>query len=257
MISKWRMTAAALTLAVGLTGLSGASYAHDDAKMAIEAGLANPARPAEEVARDANRKPLEILTFAGLKPGMTVLDINSANGYYTDIIAGAVGKNGKVIAQNGPVYWAFVKDDATGRYDGRYDNVVQLNTETEAVDLPEGSVDLAIMVLAYHDYYFMHESRHGQHVDIMATLQSFHKALKKGGKLLVIDHVGPVGASDETINEIHRIDPERVKHEMMEAGFSLEKTSNLLANPADAPTANPFRPDFRGKTDRFVQLYVK
>ena len=66
--------------------LSGAAIADHHGKAAIEAAVANDARPAEEKARDAGRKPAEVLSFAGVEPGMTVLDINSAGGYYPTLL---------------------------------------------------------------------------------------------------------------------------------------------------------------------------
>ncbi|WP_155895792.1 hypothetical protein [Kordiimonas gwangyangensis] len=44
---------------------------------------------------------------------------------------------------------------------------------------------------------------------------------------------------------------------MTAAGFMLVKESDLLANPADGPTESPFRAEMRGKTDRFIQVYMK
>ena len=234
-------------------GISSAS-AMDDA---VAAAVAHADRPAEEKARDAGRKPAEVLRFAGIEPGMTVLDINSAGGYYTEILSHLVGPEGRVYSHNGPVYWDFVKDSIGKRYEGRLDNVVLLSPETEAVDLAEGSVDAAIMVLAYHDFYFVHKARAEPQADVESALASYFKALKKGGKILIIDHVGPKGADAATMNKILRIDPALVKEQMMAAGFKLTAESDLLANPEDSPTESPFRKEFRGKTDRFMQLYMK
>ncbi|WP_262689405.1 class I SAM-dependent methyltransferase [Kordiimonas aestuarii] len=236
---------------------TGGVVAEHHGKAAIEAAVAHADRTAEEKARDANRHPVEVLEFAGIEPGMTVLDINSAGGYYTEILSHAVGPNGKVYAHNGPVYWDFVKDSVSKRYEGRLGNVELLSPETEAVDLPEGSVDVAIMVLAYHDFYFVHKARAEPQADVESALASYYKALKQGGRILIIDHVGPRGADAATINKLHRIDPDRVFDEMAAAGFELDAESDLLANPEDGPTESPFRKDMRGMTDRFMHLYVK
>lgn len=252
-----KYTAAALALSLGFTGLSGAVTAEHHGKEAIEAAVMSTERTEEEKARDPNRKPAEVLAFAGLEPGMTVLDINSGGGYYTEILARAVGDDGMVYAHNGPVYWAFVKDSIGKRYEGRLDNVELIHSDSEAVDLDEGSVDLAIMVLAYHDYYFQHEARSTPQADVPAALASIHKALKPGGKILIIDHVGPAGADAEAMNKLHRIDPALVKKQMMEAGFTLASESDLLANPDDDMSTGPFAPEIRGKTDRFIHLYTK
>jgi predicted methyltransferase len=248
-----KLMASVIAVSSCIYGTSGASYADD----AIAAAVAHADRPAEEKARDAGRKPAEVLRFAGIEPGMTVLDINSAGGYYTEILSHLVGPEGKVYAHNGPVYWDFVKDSVGARYEGRLENVVLLSPETEAVDLAEGSVDAAVMVLAYHDFYFVHKARAEPQADVESALASYFKALKKGGKILIIDHVGPKGADAATMNQIHRIDPALVKEQMMAAGFKLTAESDLLSNPEDSPTESPFRKEFRGKTDRFMQLYMK
>src|SRR6478752_1700008 len=76
----------------------------------IEKAIADPARTADDRARDALDKPGEVLAFAGVKPGMVVADIFSAGGYYTELLADIVGSNGKVLAINNMSYAAFAKD---------------------------------------------------------------------------------------------------------------------------------------------------
>jgi len=65
--------------------------------------LANSSRSAEDQARDAGRKPAAIIEFLGIKPGMRVLDVIAAGGWYTEVLALAVGPDGHVVAQNPPV----------------------------------------------------------------------------------------------------------------------------------------------------------
>ena len=69
----------------------------------LAAALASANRPAEDKARDADRKPAELLQFFGVKPGMTTVDIIALGGYITEALSVAVGPNGKVYAQNPPV----------------------------------------------------------------------------------------------------------------------------------------------------------
>src|SRR5687767_15418447 len=63
---------------------------------AIGKSIASPERTAADRERDAREKPAEILAFADLKPGMVVADIFAGGGYYTELLAGAVGPTGKV-----------------------------------------------------------------------------------------------------------------------------------------------------------------
>ena len=222
----------------------------------VKAAVAHPDRPENEKARDAGRKPADVLIFAGPKPGMTVLDINSAGGYYTEILSHIVGDEGKVYAHNGKVYWEFMRKTVPARYADRLQNVEPLNKNSEAVDLPADSVDMAISVLAHHDYYFETEAR-TEPEDVGAVLQSIHNALKPGGTFIIIDHEAQEGSGTEVGNTLHRINSDLVKGQMADAGFEFVGESDVLANPDDSLTDSAFAPDIRGKTDRFVLKFRK
>jgi predicted methyltransferase len=64
----------------------------------LSAALASAGRPAEDKARDADRKPAELMQFFGVRPGMTTVDIIALGGYVTEVLSVAVGPNGKVYA---------------------------------------------------------------------------------------------------------------------------------------------------------------
>src|SRR5262252_5172640 len=66
----------------------------------IEKSIASPDRTKDDRERDARDKPAEVMAFAGVKPGMTVADIFSAGGYWTELLSGVVGPTGKVYAVN-------------------------------------------------------------------------------------------------------------------------------------------------------------
>ena len=74
----------------------------------IAAAVADPDRPQAERDRDAARRPAETLAFAGVRPGMTVLDAVPGSGYFTRLLAGAVGPSGKV--------YAYVPSEIAGRF---------------------------------------------------------------------------------------------------------------------------------------------
>ena len=65
---------------------------------AIVAAVADPARPAADRARDAERKPAEVVAFAGIKPGDRVADLMPGVGYFTRIFSKVVGPQGRVHA---------------------------------------------------------------------------------------------------------------------------------------------------------------
>src|ERR1700742_1938324 len=63
---------------------------------AIEAAVADKGRPEADTKRDADRKPAEIVAFAGVKPGMAVEELFPGGGYYTRILSKVVGPKGKM-----------------------------------------------------------------------------------------------------------------------------------------------------------------
>src|SRR5690349_14445960 len=84
--------AAALMIAAG----AGAAWAAVPAN--ITAALADKGRPAADSAPDAARKPGDLLAYAGVKPGDKVADLIMGGGYFTRILAVAVGPKGQVVA---------------------------------------------------------------------------------------------------------------------------------------------------------------
>ena len=76
----------------------------------IEASIASPERTDKDRERDAREKPAEVLAFAGVKPGMTVVDMFAGSGYYTELLAGVVGPTGKVLSVNNVPYAQYGKD---------------------------------------------------------------------------------------------------------------------------------------------------
>ncbi|MDJ0853408.1 MAG: SAM-dependent methyltransferase [Myxococcota bacterium] len=211
--------------------------------------LASSSRAAEDRARDAGRKPAQVVAFLGIEPGMTVLDLIAAGGYYTEVLSLAVGPKGKVYAQNG-AYVLKIRDGAndkalTKRLAGnRLPNVVRLDQEVADLELEPGSLDAALTALNFHDVY---NSRGPEAAD--AFLRKIHGLLAPGGVLGIVDHTGKAGLDNE---KLHRIEPEKVEAAAKAAGFTIESKTSMLRNPRDDGTKNVFEPDIRGKTDRFV-----
>lgn len=223
-----------------------------DAAAAIAAALASPDRPDEDRARDADRRPAEVLAFLGFEPGMVVADVMSGRGYYTELLARAVGPTSKVYAQNN----AFVLDKfAREALDARLahpglDAVVRVEAELEGLGLPEGQVDLVWMGLFFHDTYWMQADR-------TALLASVMASLRPGGVFGLSDHHAEAGSGDRDVKTLHRVDRAVVLAEIEAAGFVLEAESDLLRNPGDDRTVNVFDDAIRGRTDRFLFKFRK
>ncbi|MDQ6680907.1 MAG: hypothetical protein M3Y67_08095 [Pseudomonadota bacterium] len=64
--------------------------------------VASPDRSAADRANDSRRKPVEMLTFIGVRSGITALDLSAGGGYTTELLARAVGPNGRVYGQSAP-----------------------------------------------------------------------------------------------------------------------------------------------------------
>jgi len=220
----------------------------------IEAALASPDRPAADREQDARRKPAEFLAFAGISPGMQVMDAFSAGGYYTELLSRIVGKDGKVIAYNNPPYAKFAEKGIASRYaDNRLPNVEQLTVDVDKLALAPRSLDAVIFVMSYHDLYWRPADGSWPPTDPAQILAKLHAALKPGGVVVVQDHVAtPGGDSAEVVDKLHRIDPAVVRRDFEKAGFAFDGESSMLAHPDDDHTKLVFDPAIRGKTDQFV-----
>lgn len=226
---------------------------------AIMAAVKSADRVEADTQRDAGRKPADVLMFAGVAPGMTVLDINAGSGYYTELLSRTVGEEGKVYSHNGAIYWAFMKKTLPERYvGGRLPNVVHIHNGKETFDLEDASVDLAMAVLSYHDYFFTNEARPGGgREDVSAVLASLRRIMKPGGSVILVDHVANEGTGPADFDKLHRIDPAFARKQMEAAGFTFAGETDVLANPADSNDGSPFDPAIRGKTNRFVYRFTR
>lgn len=220
--------------------------------------VADPGRTAADRARDAGRKPADVLEFFGIARGMDVLDMFSGGGYYTEMLAKIVGPEGSVVAHSNEAYARFVEDETSKRYaDGRLPNVEILMAENDALELPDAAFDAVMMILAYHDIYYVDPENGWQKIDGPALVAEIFEALRPGGILSVVDHYAAAGSPPETGNTLHRIDPQIVIDELEAGGFVLEATSDVLRNMNDNHSMNMSAPEIRGKTDRFVMRFRK
>ncbi len=210
---------------------------------ALERAMASPDRPAADKERDASRQAPAVLDFLGLEAGMTVLDINASGGWYTEVLSYAVGPNGKVLMQNRPGGRA--AEAATARAT-RLANVDEWLTPIS--EIPANSVDFSITALNFHDF---HNSNPAAAQGILGQVMG---ALKPGGILGVIDHEGTPGADNATL---HRIAFDEAVKAILQSGFVLAGSSEVLDNEADDHSVGPFDPSLGRNTDRIVLKFVK
>jgi predicted methyltransferase len=243
------MLAAAVALTAGLAA-AGAAAAPAVAAY-ITAAVADPARPAADTQRDAERKPAETLAFAGVKPGDQVVELAPGRGYYTRLLSAVVGPKGKVYAVGSPPKPGAPSPPVQAiAADPHYSNVSVILQPYAQVKLPSDA-DLVWTSQNYHDFHNIPDLQ-------LATLNhAVFEALKTGGIYFVLDHSAKAGTGTADTNTLHRIDEATVKEEVTAAGFKLAGESNILRNKADPRTAKVFEPPIQGHTDQFVLKFKK
>lgn len=257
-IWEWVMSCSAVMFSLFLLSPCGNGGGNDISE-AVAKAVANPARPAVDVAADTNRKPAEVLTFLGIKPGMSVLDLFSGGGYYTELLHSVVGENGRVIAHTNDAYIPFSGEIYQTRYrNGRLANTDTLVAEADDIELEPNSLDAVLMVLTWHDFLYADPANGWQAIDENLLLDKLCSAMKPGAVLGLIDHVANTGGdAAEVAQTLHRIDPQVVKNGFANSCFTLEDEANFLSNPEDDHNLPVFDPTIRGNTDRFVFRFVR
>ncbi len=199
--------------------------------------------------RDAARRPYDVFVFLGVAEGMVALDVGAYAGYTTEMLAAAVGPEGTVYAHNTE---KVLKTYADGYYDrtmterladDRLPNVVMHLREYDDLGL-DNQVDVAFLGNLLHDFYH----RDGEE-NAVAFLASIHAALKPGGVLGVMDHVGIDGGNNKAL---HRMTPHTARELLTQAGFRIEAESDLFSNPDDDHSLMVYNDEIYLKTDRFL-----
>jgi predicted methyltransferase len=221
----------------------------------VAAAIAAPGRPADAVALDAGRHPVEILRFMGLKRGDRALDLFSRSGYYAEIMGRAAGPAGSVLAWTPTSFMDDPSRQQQAAIHTRNPNVSFVATPGIAFALPSVAFDFAMIHLNYHDTYY-DNPRIQFHMEPVAFLATLYQAMKPGGTVAVIDHVAnPGGEARDVAHAMHRIDPATIRADFARAGFVLEGESDLLRNPQDDHSKGVFDPAIRGETDRVVYRF--
>jgi predicted methyltransferase len=224
---------------------------------ALAQAISDTRRPPDQTARDAARKPLEIMRFAGVRPGEKVVDYMSGGAYFTRLFSVAVGPEGRVYAVI-PEEMARLcaPEEFAGahvvEHDPSYQNVAVSIQRANELSAPE-PVDLVFTSLNYHDlhdHYFEGEK-------VSDVNRRIFAALKPGGVYLIIDHAAEPGSGLRDTESRHRIDPAQIRKEVEAAGFVFEAQSDVLRNLADDYSVRVFDPKVRGHTDQVVLKFRK
>ncbi len=247
-----RSAALISVLAVLLAACSSVEKTAATPDAAAQAVVAAADRSPADRKTDERRKPAELLTFSGVKPGMRVLDIGAGGGYGAELLARAVGPNGKVWGQNSQeMIDKFVKtafDDRAAAFKG-----TKLQKFVSPFDDPvppeAAPLDLVTIHLIYHDIAYLP-------VDRPKMLFRLYAALRSGGVVVITDHAAKVGEGISVAKSLHRIEEATVIQEMAAAGFRLVASADAWRNPQD-PRTEVFFNMKTMHTDQFALRFVK
>jgi predicted methyltransferase len=227
-----------------------------DSSSKYEALVNAPDRSEEDRALDPGRKPVELLSFFSVEPGMQVAELAAGRGYTSELLARAVGPTGRVYGQNNRfILERFAEQPWSARLKTPImSNVERIDSELEA-PLPGhvDDLDAVFLVLFYHDTVWFQTDRARMN-------RAVYAALKPGGYYAIVDHAAETGAGTSVAKSLHRIEESTLISEVEAAGFVLEKTGDFLRNSEDARdwNASPSQAgERRGTSDRFVLLFRK
>ncbi len=152
----------------------------------------------------ARRK--EIVAACEIHPGKTVADIGAGTGLFTRMFSDAVGQEGKVFAVDiAPEFLNYIQKttSAAGQR-----NVETVLCKPDSTELPPDSVDVAFICDTYHHFEFP-----------LKTMASLHRALKPGGRVILIDFRRVEGVSTEWVMGHVRAGQEVFEAEIVQSGF--------------------------------------
>lgn len=206
------------------------------ADAALKAAVAAPHRPAEDVARDGARHPYESLSFWGLKPGQTVIEVSPGNGYWTEILAPyAKATGGTYIAGVADLSNPKLSEGARkGRAafearfadESRYGKVAYANFGAASGPLgAPGSADFVLTARNVHNWTVQPGVADKVFADFFAVL-------KPGGLLAVEDHRADPKPENSAGADGY-LATATVIALAQKAGFTLDAQSEINANPKD------------------------
>ena len=212
--------------------------------------LAVPDRSDADQQADKRRDPLPFLAFAGVRPGMKVLDMGAGGGYSTELIARAVAPDGIVYGQNPPNLGEKAKAafEARLKTPAMKDAVADFRPFDDPVPPDVHDLDLITFLFYYHDTTYMS-------VDRAEMDRKMFAALRPGGFLVLADHSALPGQGTSVGHTLHRIEEGTVRQELEGVGFSVVAEGNFWRNPNDTHDFPTFKTDM--PVDNFVLKFAK
>jgi predicted methyltransferase len=210
--------------------IAAAAQAQDDR---LKETIAGDHRSVENKARDQYRQPYETLTFFGIRPDMTVVEIYPGRGWYTEILAPYLKGEGTLYAAEhpgDPSYEAVQRsleafDQKLKKAPELYGEIKRTRLTRDGDIVPPGSADLVVTFRNVHSWM-----RSGTEEEAFAAM---YTALKPGGVLGLVQHRGNPDVKQDPKAGSGYVTEDFVIELAKQAGFELAKRSEINANPKD------------------------
>ncbi|MGH9524300.1 MAG: class I SAM-dependent methyltransferase [Terriglobales bacterium] len=244
--------------------IGGISHAADSGPIApsgdtatlLKESVAGHWRSDANKARDPYRHPVETLAFFGIKPDMTVVELDPAGGWYTEILAPFLYANGHLIEAASPPRKGGTSKFATKLKSdpavyGHVARVIPFSPPHKVNLGADGSADMVLTFRNAHDWL------NDNPQDLDAVFKAAYKVLKPGGVLGFTDHrAKPFSDAVQSSKALHRIPEDYMIELGLRNGFRLAGASEINANPNDPEDVNVHRlpPDLSGPDSEHAKM---
>ncbi len=214
----------------------------------VRKAVESPNRSDAMKARDADRKPGELLWLANVKAGSRVIELGSVGQYFTTIMSEIVGPKGMVYMYDMPDTEPD-GGEASKAFAAAHPNTQYQSVDFNKIEFPK-NIDVVISIRYFHEMLLR-----GTQTSVFHT--KLFKALRPGGIYLVVDHTGKLGVDMRDTLPLHRIDPTIIRQYVGGDGFELVEDSRLLENLADDKSWSVYTEGKRDQTDQTVYVFRK
>jgi ubiquinone/menaquinone biosynthesis C-methylase UbiE len=206
---------------LALGWLSSAACEEPSARPGVNERFESPALDVDEwvgifesESREVFARRHQIAKKLELRPGTAIADIGAGTGFFAELFAESVGVEGRVYAvEVSPRFLDHLRKRARDRGFGQIEVV---EGGERSARLGDASIDVAFLCDTYHHFEYP-----------QAMLASLHRALRPGGRLVVVDFEKIEGTSQKWVLEHVRAGKQGVSAEIVSAGFTLDRQMHV------------------------------